>query len=676
MKEQAVTKERKPYTVSKQRERWTEEDHQKFVEALKLYGRAWRPVKEHIGTKTAVQIRSHAQKFFSKIERSATAGRGAETGVAQVIDIPPPRRKRKPIHPYPRAAGRGLGKSPEVERPLVVAGSISSSSGVSTAEDTEGCSKSNGSEHDDTAEACHQNVPKGSEDAYATRAWEMPKPANPAKAVSSPVPAAIEAANARPPSMNHSPGPIPAFPTAMPWTWMSGGAMNPAMVNPALMNMMNPALMNPAMMNPALMSPAVMNPAVMNPQGMTMPWGSAPNAQGLENGGAASAMAATFAAASAWWASQGRMPPSVMHPALSAMYLGGLPPLAVPTLSLFPQCAPQGVTVATLPCVDVKEVFTAHVADDGQDIPSCNGSSRSSAMRKVDKTNGVKKRKTQRMGSENHLPSVSSDICTSTSRGSETNLSDEQARTANLTSESTLDSLSKGVLDLNTVKHPLHGFVCKSRDTPADDGPTDDGDDKLKRLRGGARTAGAVMADCERYPSTAGQGRDAPGGVLDVHLRKAWSLSCPSRKFTNIDVEVAYDEPCGSDNSERAGAVQADGNGPREGPSSTSSACGNVAGGNGRSGSSDGSSEGEATCNAERQQEPEKNERSPSHPDNVEDIVIVEKPIARIPKQLTFNVFLPVREDRAKCQEPEGSSWLLRAESVDGEQREARLLFF
>ena len=33
-----------------------------------------RPLAEHIGTKTAVQIRSHAQKFFSKLEREQAAG--------------------------------------------------------------------------------------------------------------------------------------------------------------------------------------------------------------------------------------------------------------------------------------------------------------------------------------------------------------------------------------------------------------------------------------------------------------------------------------------------------------------------------------------------------------------------------------------------------------------------
>ncbi|KAK1371927.1 Myb transcription factor [Heracleum sosnowskyi] len=94
-----MPKVRKPYTITKQREKWTEEEHQKFLEALKLYGRAWRHIEEHIGTKTAVQIRSHAQKFFSKVARDSNS---VSAGSQISIEIPPPRPKKKPLHPYPR----------------------------------------------------------------------------------------------------------------------------------------------------------------------------------------------------------------------------------------------------------------------------------------------------------------------------------------------------------------------------------------------------------------------------------------------------------------------------------------------------------------------------------------------------------------------------------------------
>lgn len=55
---------RKNYTLTKIRERWTDEEHLQFVEGLRLFGRGWRQIEEFIGTKTAVQIRSHAQKFL------------------------------------------------------------------------------------------------------------------------------------------------------------------------------------------------------------------------------------------------------------------------------------------------------------------------------------------------------------------------------------------------------------------------------------------------------------------------------------------------------------------------------------------------------------------------------------------------------------------------------------
>ena len=107
-----VAKVRKPYTITKQRERWTDDEHERFLAALKLHGRAWRKIEEHVGTKSAVQIRSHAQKFFSKLQRETQrakreAGEAGAEGAepnANAVHIPPARPKRKPSHPYPRKA--------------------------------------------------------------------------------------------------------------------------------------------------------------------------------------------------------------------------------------------------------------------------------------------------------------------------------------------------------------------------------------------------------------------------------------------------------------------------------------------------------------------------------------------------------------------------------------------
>ncbi|GJN01945.1 hypothetical protein PR202_ga19250 [Eleusine coracana subsp. coracana] len=115
--EERVPKARKPYTISKQREKWTEDEHKLFLESLQLHGRAWRRIQEHIGSKTAVQIRSHAQKFFSKVTRESS-GEGNGVAAALQIRIPPPRPKRKPTHPYPRKLVNSPGKDALVLRQL------------------------------------------------------------------------------------------------------------------------------------------------------------------------------------------------------------------------------------------------------------------------------------------------------------------------------------------------------------------------------------------------------------------------------------------------------------------------------------------------------------------------------------------------------------------------------
>ena len=50
-------KDRKPYTLTKQRERWSHVEHAKFEDALKLFHRDWKKIEEHVQTKTIVQVR-------------------------------------------------------------------------------------------------------------------------------------------------------------------------------------------------------------------------------------------------------------------------------------------------------------------------------------------------------------------------------------------------------------------------------------------------------------------------------------------------------------------------------------------------------------------------------------------------------------------------------------------
>ncbi|CAD8111000.1 unnamed protein product [Paramecium primaurelia] len=49
--------------------RWVKEEHQRFVEALSLHGKNWKKVEEYVGTRSGAQIRSHAQKFFNRLEK-------------------------------------------------------------------------------------------------------------------------------------------------------------------------------------------------------------------------------------------------------------------------------------------------------------------------------------------------------------------------------------------------------------------------------------------------------------------------------------------------------------------------------------------------------------------------------------------------------------------------------
>mmetsp|Transcript_17648 Transcript_17648/g.46335 ORF Transcript_17648/g.46335 Transcript_17648/m.46335 type:complete len:242 (-) Transcript_17648:89-814(-) len=52
--------------------RWSAQEHARFVDGLEKYGRRkWIRIAEHVGTRTVIQVRSHAQKYFKKLRRAA-----------------------------------------------------------------------------------------------------------------------------------------------------------------------------------------------------------------------------------------------------------------------------------------------------------------------------------------------------------------------------------------------------------------------------------------------------------------------------------------------------------------------------------------------------------------------------------------------------------------------------
>ena len=55
--------------TAKRTGRWTREEHFRFLEALKLFCKEWKRVQQHVGTRSSTQARSHAQKFFVKLEK-------------------------------------------------------------------------------------------------------------------------------------------------------------------------------------------------------------------------------------------------------------------------------------------------------------------------------------------------------------------------------------------------------------------------------------------------------------------------------------------------------------------------------------------------------------------------------------------------------------------------------
>jgi len=69
--------------------RWTAEEHNLFLQGLELHGKGWKKIAGLIKSRTVVQIRTHAQKYFQKLAKAkqngedvAMAGGGGSNGGA------------------------------------------------------------------------------------------------------------------------------------------------------------------------------------------------------------------------------------------------------------------------------------------------------------------------------------------------------------------------------------------------------------------------------------------------------------------------------------------------------------------------------------------------------------------------------------------------------------------
>ena len=92
--------------------RWTTVEHQLFLRGLELYGKGWKKIACLIKTRSVVQIRTHAQKYFSKLSKARQSGGNAGGESLGGLDLNSHKRKKRafkrkvsvsrPLAPYVR----------------------------------------------------------------------------------------------------------------------------------------------------------------------------------------------------------------------------------------------------------------------------------------------------------------------------------------------------------------------------------------------------------------------------------------------------------------------------------------------------------------------------------------------------------------------------------------------
>jgi SHAQKYF class myb-like DNA-binding protein len=84
--------------------RWTAEEHRLFLQGLEQHGKGWKKIASLIKSRTVVQIRTHAQKYFQKLSKArqngeegevCMEGRGGPTSVPSVTNSAAQSSKRR-----------------------------------------------------------------------------------------------------------------------------------------------------------------------------------------------------------------------------------------------------------------------------------------------------------------------------------------------------------------------------------------------------------------------------------------------------------------------------------------------------------------------------------------------------------------------------------------------------
>lgn len=93
-----------PAPIQSSTGKWTREEHANFLHALEIFGMKWPAIQRFVLTRSGVQIRSHAQKFFAQKKKSSPE---------DTIEKPESRKKRFIITKGFSKSSKGRKLSPE-----------------------------------------------------------------------------------------------------------------------------------------------------------------------------------------------------------------------------------------------------------------------------------------------------------------------------------------------------------------------------------------------------------------------------------------------------------------------------------------------------------------------------------------------------------------------------------